>query len=229
MFYLKKQCIIILGGVIMAFKKIIDKSKDIFKVVKDKTIDVIEKGNLELKKFNNTKDVAFISSPVIAGYETKKAFYEEGCLLFPIDQYEEEIFEINGIIKLEDDDNYYVIKDIKLDPVTKIIENDDKTFEYNCYEVYYKLLEEEFEKDVKDLHLYALTIDQENILNEIRKQINDKTIVVKGKKSTCLDLWVYFVRCIQLHLKNHYTIITFSKLANEFVEDFPVLLINLFS
>ena len=105
----------------MAFKKIIDKSKDIFKVVKDKTIDVIEKGNLELKKFTNTKDVAFISSPVIAGYETKKAFYEEGCLLFPIDQYEEEIFEINGIIKLEDDDKYYVIKDIKLDPVTKII------------------------------------------------------------------------------------------------------------
>ena len=85
MFYLKKQCIIILGGVIMAFKKIIDKSKDIFKVVKDKTIDAIEKGNLELKKFTNTKDVAFISSPVIAGYETKKAFYEEGCLLFPIE------------------------------------------------------------------------------------------------------------------------------------------------
>lgn len=213
----------------MAFKKIIDKSKDIFKVVKDKTLDVIEKGNSKLKKFTNTKDVSFISSPVIAGYETKKAFYEEGYLLFPVDQYEEELYEINGIIKLEDDDTYYVIKDIKLEPVIKTIEKDEKTFEYNCYEVHYKPLEEEFENDVKDLHLYALTIEQENILNEIRKQINDKAIVVKGKKNTCLDLWVYFVRCIQLHLKNHYTIITFSKLANEFVENFPVLLINLFS
>ena len=212
----------------MAFKKIVDKSKDIFKVVKDKTLDVIEKGNFELKKFTNTNDVAFISSPVIAGYETKKAFYEEGHLLFPVDQYEEELFEINGIIKLEDDDTYYVIKDIKLDPVTKIIENDDKTFEYNCYEVSYKPLEEEFENDVKGLHLYALTIEQENILNEIRKQINDKTIVVKGKKSTCLDLWVYFVRCIQLHLQDHYTILAFTKLADGLVDDFSTKVVKLF-
>ena len=52
---------------IMAIKHIIDKTKDIFKVVKDKTIDVIDKGNSELKKFTNTKEVAFNSSPVIAG------------------------------------------------------------------------------------------------------------------------------------------------------------------
>ena len=213
----------------MAIKHIIDKTKDIFKVVKDKTIDVIDKGNSELKKFTNTKEVAFISSPVIAGYETKKAFYEEGKLLFPVDQHEEELFEINGIIKLDDDENYYVIKNINLEPVTKTIYKDEKSFDYECYEVTYANLKDEFENDVKDFHLYALTIEQENILNEIRKQINEKTLAVKGKKSTCLDLWVYFVRCIQLHLKNHYTILTFSKLANEYVDNFPGYLINLFS
>lgn len=213
----------------MAFKKLLDKTKDVMKVVKDKTLDVIDKGNSELKKFINTKDVAFINSPVIAGFETKKAFYEEDSLLFPVNEYEEELFKINSIIKLDEDEEYYVIKDIFLDPVTKTIYKDDKSFGYQCYKVKYALLKDEFEKDTKSLRLYGLTVEQEDILNEIRRQIKDKTLVVNGKKSTCLDFWVYFVRCVQHHINNHYTVFTFSKLANEIVEDFPNYLIKLYN
>ena len=58
----------------MAFKHLIEKTKDAMKVVKNKAADVIEKGNSEIKKLVNTTDVFFINSPVIGSFETKKAF-----------------------------------------------------------------------------------------------------------------------------------------------------------
>lgn len=212
----------------MAIKYILDKTKDVMKVVKDKTVEVIDKGNFELKKYINTKDISFISSPVIAGYETKKAFHEIGKLLFPVDEYDEHLFKINGIIRMEDDTVYYVIKDINNEPVTKTIQKDEKSFDYKCFTVTYSPLKFEFEKEVENLHLYALTEQQEEILNDIRGQINSKTVVLSGRKATCLDLWVYFVRCIQLHLKDHYTILAFTKLADGMVDDLSSKIVRLF-
>ena len=213
----------------MAIYHILDKTKDVMKVVKDKTVDLIDKGNHSLKKFVNTKDISFISSPVIAGFQTKKAFYENAnTLLFPIEEFEKELITVNTIFRIEDDEVYYVIKKISENKIIKVIENEDKTFEYECYQVSYFLLSLEFEKEVRDLHLYALTIEQENLLNDIRNQINSKAIVVNGRKSTCLDLWVYFVRCIQLHLHDHYTILAFTKLAESMVEDFASKVVKLF-
>lgn len=212
----------------MAFKHLIEKTKDAMKVVKNKAADVIEKGNSEIKKLVNTTDVFFINSPVIGSFETKKAFYEEGYLLFPVKEHKEELFVINNVIKLKDDDNYYVIKDIILEPVTKTINKEDKEYTYECYKVVYSDLTTEFENDIKDLKLYALTVEQEDLLNELIEKIKEKKVFLNGKKDTCLDMWSYFVKCIQYKLKNYYLVMLFSKLADEVVDGFSAYLLKLF-
>lgn len=212
----------------MAIKHILDKTKDVMKVVKNKAVDVIEKGNSQLKKLSNTKNIYFINSPIIGGFETKKAFYEDGYVLFPTEEHDEKLFILNNIIKFEEDNNYYVIKEIILDPINKTIYKDDKEFNYECYKVYFARLDIEFENDIKDLRLHALNENQEQILSELVSKINEKKIVINGKKDVCLDLWSYFVKCIQYDIKKHYIVLVFSKVAEEIVEDFSSYLIKLF-
>ena len=149
--------------------------------------------------------------------------------MVPVDELDDSLFKVNSIIKLSDDKEYYVIKNIDSIQTVKTIYKDDKSFDYDCYKVEYSLLKDEFEKDVEGLHLYALTVEQEEILNDIRKQIQETPIVITGRKATCLDLWVYFVRCVQVHVKDHYTVLTFAKIANDLVDDFTSYLIKLFN
>lgn len=202
--------------------------KDIFKKAKDKVNSVIEKGNSSLAKFNNTKFVKLYSMPIIGGFVCKRAFYEGDKLLFPTKSFIKEEVKVNTIIGLNEDSEYYVITKVNPEVVNKTIIDDDKEYTYECYEAEYGILNNVFTNEVDGLPFYDLTKEQEETLNEIRTLIESKQIIVKAKKDFCLNLWQYFTECIQYRLKNHYIMITFTKIASEYIEDFSTYLLRLF-
>lgn len=202
--------------------------KDLVNKAKDKLQDAIEKGSSAISRLQNTKDVTVYSKPILGGFEKRKAFFENGKLLFPIEN-DDEPLEVKTIIGLEDDDEYYVITSISTDLVDKTITKDDKAFSYECKEVFYEVLNDEFTNDVDGLPFYDLTEQQEDVLNNIKKLIEAKNLAMKEKKEFCLNMWQFFTECIQYRLKDHYVMITFARIANEYVDDFSTYLLKLFA
>lgn len=206
----------------MGFKDLLDKTKK-------KINETIEKSNMSLKKFQNTKVVTIYSKPILGGFETKRAFYEDGKLLFPIDDFEENLIQENTIIGLDEDQEYYVIKTVDHNPIKKSVQLEKDSFIYDCYEVSYDILNDAFTEDVDGLPFYELTVEQEQLLNEIRKKIENYNLAMKSKKELCLHLWELFVECIEYRKKDHYIVITFSRIASEYVDDYATYLIKLFA
>lgn len=203
--------------------------KDIFSKAKTKLNEAVEKGNKELAKFQNTKCVTIYDKPVLGGFVFIRAFYEGNKLLVPVTSFERGELKNKTIIGLDDDEEYYVITSISDEPLIKEVKNEEKTFTYECYEVTYAILNDEFTEEVDGLPFYELTKGQREILDAIRKEIDQKSLAMKGKKEFCLNLWQYFVECIEYRLRDHYIVFTFSRIANEYVSDFSSYLIKLFA
>lgn len=203
--------------------------KDFVSKTKDKLNQVLEKGNSELKKILNTKFVTLYSHPVVGGFVTKKAFFEDQKLLFPVNDFDEEDIQINTIIGLDQDEEYYVITSLNKEIVQKTIVVDDKSFTYDCYEASYDILNDAFTNDVDGLPFHELSEKQEKVLNEIKEKIEQRSLAMKSKKDFCLNLWQFFVECIEYQKKDHYIVIAFSRIASEYVEDYSTYLIELFS
>ncbi len=206
----------------MSFKSIIDKAKNKFN-------EFIDKGNSELKKFQNTKDVILYSQPVLGGFVRKRAFYEDGKLLFPTNQFEKDEIICDTLIGLDDDKEYYVIRSLSPDPIIKEVKTLEKVFTYECYEATYEILNDSFTKDVDGLPFYELTVEKEKLLNDLRIEIENNPLALKEKKELCLELWKYFTECIQYNIKDHYVVIAFSRIAKEYVKDYSTYLIKLFA
>ena len=203
--------------------------KNILSQAKNKLEKVIEKGSSEIRRFFNTKYIKIYSKPVLGGFKSEKAFVEDSKLFFPVSRFDKDDVQINTIIGIDNDEEYYVIKEISECTVVKEITIEDKKYEYECYEVNYNILNDEFTNDVDCLPFYDLTKEQNDILEKIREEINKRDLTVRDKKEFCLNLWNFFVECIQYRLKNHYIVIAFSRIASDYVEDYSTYLINLFS
>ncbi len=203
--------------------------KDFVSKAKEKINGVLEKGNSELKKMQNTKYVTLYSRPVIGGFVNKKAFFEDDKLLFPTKDFDEESIAVNTIIGLDDDEEYYVITSLDKQITQKTITVEEKTYTYDCYVATYDILNDAFTNDVDGLPFYELTVEQEQILNDIREHIEQKGLAMKNKKDFCLNLWQFFVECIEYHQRDHYIVIAFSRIASEYVEDYSTYLIRLFA
>ena len=206
----------------MGFKDLIDKTKK-------KLNETIEKSNMSIKKFQNTKLVTIYSKPVFGGFDTKRAFFEENKLLFPIEDFDDDLIQENTIIGLDEDQEYYVIQKIDKTIVQKIVQLEKDSFCYECYEVTYMILNDASTDDVDGLPFYELTVQQEELLNEIRKKIESYNLAMKSKKEFCLHLWELFVECIEYRKKDHYIVIAFSRIATEYVDDYATYLIKLFA
>lgn len=203
--------------------------KDVLNKAKTKINETIEKGNFQLKKIQNTKTVMIYSKPILGGFNTKKAFYEENTLLFPVEDFDEELIQDDTIIGLDEDAEYYVITKVDKEPVVKTITIDDKEFNYDCYTAHYEILNDAFARDVDGLPFYDLTAEQEKVLNTIKTKIEEHSLAIPEKKELCLHLWQLFVECIEYRKKDHYIVVTFSRIATEYVEDYSTYLIQLFA
>ena len=206
----------------MSFKSVLDKAKNKFN-------ELVDRGNSELKKFQNTKEVILFSQPVLGGFTRKRAFYEEKKLLFPINQFDKDEIIIDTLIGLDEDKECYVITGLNEDPIIKEVKVEGKVFTYECYEATYEILNDAFTNDVDGLPFYELTVEQEKLLNALRIEIENNLLAMKEKKELCLELWKYFTECIQYHIKDHYVVIAFSRIAKEYVKDYPTYLIKLFA
>lgn len=203
--------------------------KDFFSKAKTKLNETIEKGNKELARFQNTKCVTIYDKPVLGGFVFIRAFYEGNKLLIPVSSFERGELKINTIIGLDQDEEYYVIKEISEETILKEVKNENKSYEYECYEVSYDILNDVFTDEVDGLPCFELTKEQRNFLDALRKEIESNSLAMKGKKEFCLNLWQYFVECIEYRLKEHYVVFTFSRIANEYVKDFSSYIIKLFA
>ncbi|MDE5715525.1 MAG: hypothetical protein K2I42_05265 [Anaeroplasmataceae bacterium] len=203
--------------------------KDVFSKAKTKVNEIVEKGNSSLTKLNNTKSVTFYSSPIVGGFIIKKAFYEEKKLLFPKENFNKNDIKKNAIIGLNDDLEYYVITWISEDTIIKEVEVNHKKYTYECYEVTYGILNDEFTNEVTGVPYTELTENQFEIMREIKTKIEAKSLAMKGKKEFCLNMWQYVIECIEYQLKDHYILICFAKIANEYIDDFSTYLIRLFA
>lgn len=203
--------------------------KDVWSKAKEKAGKLIEKGNEELKKMTGTKAVVLYSKPVFGGFVSKRAFYEGDELWFPVADFDKEDIEANAIIGLDEDEEYYIISEITFDSVQKEIVKDDKVFSYECYVVKYQILNDYFTDEVEGLPFHDLTKQQSEILKEIRQKIENKSLAMKDKKEFCLNLWHFFQECIQYQLKAHPVVITFSRIASEYIDNYSDYLIKLFS
>lgn len=204
--------------------------KELFSKAKDKVNQTIEKSNIEYKKNRHTQNIVIYSKPVFGGFVTKKAFLEEEQkLLFPIEDFDKDTIQEKTIIGVEDDLEYYVITEVGEDVIIKTVEEDGKTYSFDCYEVKYNILNDAFTEDVDGLPFYELTVEQEKLLNEIKIKIEANNLALKSKKEFCLHLWELFVECIEYQKKDHYIVIAFSRIATEYVEDYSTYLIQLFA
>ena len=203
--------------------------KNLFSKAKSKLNEAVEKGNSGLTKFSNTKNVTFYSSPVIGGFLIKKAFYEDDRLLFPKENFKPEDIKVHAIIGLNEDQEYYVITNVSETLVTKEVSTGGKTYTYSCYEVFYSILNDEFTNDVEGLPFYELTEKQHKALDQIKLKIEAKSLANPEKKEFVLNLWQYVTECIGYQLKEHYIMLCFAKIANEYVDDFSTYLIQLFA
>ena len=210
------------GLILMGFKKLVNRAKT-------KIVEVIDKGNEEIKKIKNTKDVFFYASPVIAGFEAKRAFYEDDKLYFPVNEFDKDLICLEAIIGLDDDKEYYMIIDVSEDTIIKEVKDGDKVYSYECYEVDYDILNDVFGDAVNNLPYYDLNDKQKQLLQEIKEKLDSKSIALKGRKNVCLDLWQYFVECIQYRLTDYTVVITFSRVATQYIDDFSTYLIKLFA
>lgn len=204
------------------------KIKEFMNKAIDKVEAVFDKGNAEIKKVMNTKEVVFFSHPIFGGFVSKRAFYEDKKLLFPISNLSNIEISENSIIGLDNDEEYYVITNFSKEIVIKEYEMDEKTYCYECYAVEYDILNDHFTDDVQNLPFCELSEEQEEVLETIKKEILEYSLTLKSKKEFCLNLWSFFKECVQYRIKDHYIVVAFSRIANEYVEDYPALLLKLF-
>ncbi|MDE6947421.1 MAG: hypothetical protein K2P14_09580 [Anaeroplasmataceae bacterium] len=203
--------------------------KDIWNRAKDKFNEVVEKGNKEIKKYQVTKKVSIYSLPILGGFVSAHAFLEQNKLYLLVNEVEEKEIKEEMIIGLSLDPELYVIKKMIKEEHKKEVKEENKTYSYNCYEAELVKLNDYFLEQTNQLPYKELTVHQVELLQTIHKTIEEKGLAVKDKKEVALKLWQYFTECISYGLKDHFIMHTFSKIANDYIEDFSSYLLKLFA
>lgn len=202
--------------------------KEAWNQAKNKLQKTIEKGNKELKRYSASFQMILYSKPILGGFLTKQVFEGEEQLYIPISSFKDDI-TLHTIFKLQNKEDIYVVTQIDQEEYTEELILDGKTYTYPCYIVKYLPLSDVFTEETMGIESKELSPMQYEILNQIKNEIEQRTLAVQVKKDVCLKLWQYFTECISCGLKDHYVMETFVKIADDYVEDFSALLLKLFA
>ncbi|MDE5547352.1 MAG: hypothetical protein K2I88_07795 [Anaeroplasmataceae bacterium] len=202
--------------------------KEALNQAKQKIKKTIEKGDSELKRYSASFQMIIYSKPNLGGFVTKQVFEGEDQLYIPINSFKNDIL-VHTIFKLQNKDDIYVVTEIDEEEYTEELIKDGKTYTYPCHIVKYRPLNDVFTEETMGMAYRELTQEQHETLNQIKKEIEKKSLVLQVKKDVCLKLWQYFTECISYQLKDHYVMETFVKIADDFVNDFSALLLKLFA
>lgn len=202
--------------------------KEAWNQAKNKLQKTIEKGNSELKRYSASFQMILYSKPILGGFVTKQVFEGEDQLYIPISSFKNDL-AVHTIFKLQNKDDIYVITEIDSEEYVEELIMDGKTYTYPCHIVKYRPLNDVFTEETMGLEFHELSEVQHEILNQIKKELEQKAFAVQAKKDVCMKLWQYFTECISCQLKDHYVMETFVKIADDYVEDFSALLLKLFA
>lgn len=203
--------------------------KDFWTQAKQKLQDTIDKGNSELKKYSASAQMTIYSKPIFGGFVTKQVFEGEEELFVPTQAFKENAIELNTIFRLKEKNDIFVVTFIDTEEYIEELTTEGKTYQYPCHIVKYRLLSDVFTEETMHMSYQELTPLQHDTLNQIQKEIEEKSFVYSSKKEACQKLWQYFTECISYQQNTHYVLDTFVKIADDLVEDFSVLLLKLFA
>ena len=201
--------------------------KEIWNQAKQKIYDTIDKGNSEIKKYGATIRMSIYSRPILGGFLTRQVFFEEDGILMLTTDLKEDDIGLNSIIGIENDDELYVVTRISDDEEIKELKQEQKTYQYPCHKIQYRSLNDVFTEQTMGFAYHEMSSSQQEILNKIKKELENKTFAVKEKKEICFRLCQYFTECIAYRLPDHYVMHAFVKIADDYIEDFSSLLLKL--
>lgn len=201
--------------------------KDLWNQTKKKIYETIDKGNSEIKKYGATIRMTLYGKPILGGFLTRQVFLQEDGILVLSSDFKEDDILINSLFGLEEDEEIYVITEISDIEEIKELNFEKKIYQYPCRKVKYRALNDVFTEETMGFAYHEMTKEQQETLNKIKKELEEKTLVVKEKKEICFKLWQYFTECISYRLPDHYVMHTFVKIADDYVYDFSSLLLKL--
>lgn len=94
---------------------------------------------------------------------------------------------LNSIIGIENDDELYVVTRISDDEEIKELKQEQKTYQYPCHKIQYRSLNDVFTEQTMGFAYHKMSSSQQETLNKIKKELENKTFAVKEKRKFALD------------------------------------------